>query len=369
MKIGLITPIKGENLGIGMSKYANVICEGLGKKQVRCISFSDKKLNGKIPKLLNGFFPLKAIKEFIKSIQEKVNVYHFICPELMYKPFGIFQFFVIKYLLRKKIILTAHDLMTLEESEGSNKTNWLIKPIILRLIQKSDIIIANSSQTREETIKSLKIDPKKIIVVDLGIQKKYQPLKKNSKRKIGYFSAFDVVKDPLYAVKCFAKLDKKFPKKFSFEMWGSGMETKKCEELAKKEKIKNIRFRGYLPEDKVVETYNSFDVYLMTSKYEGFGLNIGEAIACGIPTIVRENARITPELKKLCVIGKDEEDIANKIAKLSEDKKYRKEIIEKGLKEIKKFTWEKNFKGHFDVYRSLNEKVLQKNKTQNEKKF
>jgi glycosyltransferase involved in cell wall biosynthesis len=356
MKIALITPIKGDGLGIGMSRYANVICNGLEKEkeEIICVSFGKNKISGKFNKIINGFFPLETIKTFIKAISNKTEIYHFICPELMYKPFAIFQLFVVKKILRKKIVLSLHDLMTLEESEGKSKMNKVVHFFIQKLISYSDKIIANSEQTKEEAIKNLGVPEEKIVAIDLGLDKKFKPLpKKKLKNVVGYFGAFDVVKDPLYAVKCFAVLDKKYPGKFNFELWGKGQELEKCQSLAKKEKIQNISFKGFVPEEKIVETYNSFDVFLFTSKYEGFGLNLGEAIACGVPTIIRDEARITPELKKLCVVGENEKDIAEKIYKLHKDKKYRKQIVEKGLKEIKEFTWEKNFKGHLDVYRSL----------------
>ena len=46
-----------------------------------------------------------------------------------------------------------------------------------------------------------------------------------------------------------------------------------------------IKYLGFLPEEKIVETYNSFDVYLSTSIMEGFGLPIMQAKACKVPVL------------------------------------------------------------------------------------
>lgn len=46
-----------------------------------------------------------------------------------------------------------------------------------------------------------------------------------------------------------------------------------------------MKYLGFLPEEKIVETYSSFDVYLSTSTVEGFGLPIMQAKACKVPVL------------------------------------------------------------------------------------
>ena len=370
MKVALITPIVGKEIEVGMSRYTNVLINGLEKENERVISipFSEDKMEGRMKRLTQKLFPIKALKQFVKAAKNETDIYHFICPELMYSPLAVLQMFIIKKLLRKKIVLSLHDLMTLEESEGQRGMNKLVHFFIKKLISYSDKIIVNSQQTAKEGLEILKIPKEKIKTVPLGIQKRFSPQKEfhNLKFVVGYYGPFDKVEDPIYAINCFNVLNKDHPNKFEMQLWGQGYELDNCIKTIKKFGLSNVTINGFEASDPQlkkydsseiflfpVETYNSFDVFLFTSKYEGFGLNLGEAIACGVPTIIREEARITPELRKLCVVGKDERDIAKKIYKLSTNKKYKKQVVEKGLKEIKEFTWEKNFKGHLDVYRSL----------------
>jgi glycosyltransferase involved in cell wall biosynthesis len=57
-----------------------------------------------------------------------------------------------------------------------------------------------------------------------------------------------------------------------------------------------IKYLGFLPEEKIVETYNSFDVYLSTSTVEGFGLPIIQAKACKVPVLCYDGE--IPEIVK-----------------------------------------------------------------------
>jgi glycosyltransferase involved in cell wall biosynthesis len=356
MKVALITTIHGNNLGVGISRYTDVLFQGLKKenKDSVCISFASERPKTKIQKIRDKYFNLEVLKDFYKAIKNKIEIYHFICPELMYYPEAVAIMFFIKKILGKKIVLTIHDLMTLEESEGHKLANRIINPLILKLIEYSDILIANSEQTKKEFINKLKISSDKIITTDLGVETKFKvlPRKNNKDFVVGYFGAFDKIKDPAYAVRCFSLLEKE-NKDYKMEMWGSGAEMEDCLKIIKENNLKNVKINGFAHENKIVETYNSFDVLLFPSKYEGFGFNILEAVSCGVPVIIRKDSRITPELKELCVIAKDEREVADKIVKLKNDKKYKENIIKHGLKKAKLFSWDKNLKQTIKIYKNL----------------
>jgi len=370
MKVALITPIMNKESKIGMSRYSWVLYEGFRKNnlEVSVVKFSDDKIYEKLKKFVNKIFPFWALKDFLLAIFRKTEIYHFICPELMYYPLAIFQMYLIKKILRKKIVLTMHDMMTLEGSEGKSFSTIIANFFIKELINYSDKIVANSIQTKKEIDAKIGLNKKKVEVVELGVEKEYIPQKEfeNENFVVGYYGAFDEVEDPQYSLRCFNFLENKEKEKFSMQMVGGGKELQNCVNLAKELKIKNLTINGFSVEDESlleydssslflfpVETYNSFDILLFTSKYEGFGLNILEAMACGVPVVIRDDARITPELKKLCVVGKNEEDIANKIYEVASDKEFRDKIIKKGLNAAKNFTWDKNVEKTIKIYRKL----------------
>lgn len=92
--------------------------------------------------------------------------------------------------------------------------------------------------------------------------------------------------------------------------------------------------------------YKNALCFVLPSLYEGFGLPVLEAMENGCP-VVTSNVSSLPEAAgdaALYVNPQDPDDIAQKIMLIINDNKLRKELIEKGYKQIKKFSWEKTAK-------------------------
>src|SRR6185437_7244145 len=91
--------------------------------------------------------------------------------------------------------------------------------------------------------------------------------------------------------------------------------------------------------------------YVLPSLYEGFGLPVLEAMQRDCP-VITSNVSSLPEAggdAALYIDPEDADDIAAKITKLIDDKKLREELIEKGRKQVKKFSWEKTAKETLDI--------------------
>lgn len=65
---------------------------------------------------------------------------------------------------------------------------------------------------------------------------------------------------------------------------------------------KRVRFLGFIPDDRLVEFYNSLDIFLFPTEREGYGLPIVEAMACKKPVVVLEDAIIPEEIKSRCIV-------------------------------------------------------------------
>jgi glycosyltransferase involved in cell wall biosynthesis len=118
---------------------------------------------------------------------------------------------------------------------------------------------------------------------------------------------------------------------------------------------------GFLPKKDLVAVYNLAAVYCQPSFYEGFGLPVLEAMACGTP-VVAANVSSLPEVCGNAAVMVDPEKvdkIAEGIKKATDDKMLRKRLIKRGLIQAKKFSWEKTAKETIKVYQKVYE---QKNK-------
>lgn len=108
----------------------------------------------------------------------------------------------------------------------------------------------------------------------------------------------------------------------------------------------DVVFTGFVP-DKVLPTlYSAASVFIYPSLYEGFGLPILEAMACGTP-VVASNITSMPEVvgdAGLMFDPYDVEEICKKIYRILSNEDRRNELVMKGKQRARKFSWEKTAK-------------------------
>lgn len=120
-----------------------------------------------------------------------------------------------------------------------------------------------------------------------------------------------------------------------------------------------ITYLGQPGIDTLNQIYSAADVLLAPSIYEGFGLTVLEAMACGTP-VVTANTTALPEVAgdaALMVDPLDSEAIAQGVQRLWNDLDLRETLVERGLDRIKIFTWEKTAEKIADAYQDVLKKV------------
>lgn len=130
----------------------------------------------------------------------------------------------------------------------------------------------------------------------------------------------------------------------------------KLENLACSLKIGNrVVWLGYVPDDLLPNLYSEAMAFIFPSLYEGFGLPIIEAMACGCPTLSSNHCSL-PE------IGGDAahffspteiSEIAESIRKVCEDSEFRHTLGKRGPDHAKKFNWDSSFKSHMDLFETI----------------
>ena len=101
---------------------------------------------------------------------------------------------------------------------------------------------------------------------------------------------------------------------------------------------------GYVPEQDLPMFYNAADVFVFPSLYEGFGLPVLEAMACGAPVVALNSSSI-PEVIGDAGILIDPVDVDNALVRVLEDllndPSRRQVLRERGLERAKQFSWQK----------------------------
>lgn len=147
-------------------------------------------------------------------------------------------------------------------------------------------------------------------------------------RKIGSVSRLSEQKDIPTMIRTFRKVKVEIPEAI-LEIVGAGPLESKLRSLAEEENLETeIKFLGRT--DQVIEFIEGLDVFLLTSKYEGFGLVLLEAMDAGVPIVASENSAIPEVLGSdfpgLCQTG-NIEDFAEKVLQL-QIPDYRSRVLE-----------------------------------------
>jgi len=272
-----------------------------------------------------------------------------------------------------KTVITVHDL----GSEYLPKMHQVKQRLYLSFMQKVQLkratkIIAVSKATKEDLVKKIGINPKKIEVIYEGFNKDlFKPVKKE-KNYFLFVGTIQPRKNLERIITAFAKLihlggvsldfarDKQAHLRgagdLQFVIAGQkGWMSDEIYGLPKKLGIENrVKFLGYVPDEKLPELYSGAIALVFPSLFEGFGLPILEAQACGCP-VITSNVSSMPEVAGLGAILVDPYDIDDIVngMKRVQGTGYRVQLIKTGFENTKRFSWEKCAKETLEVLEQI----------------
>ncbi len=113
-----------------------------------------------------------------------------------------------------------------------------------------------------------------------------------------------------------------------------------------------VHFLYQVPNEDLVFLYNEASLFVFPSLYEGFGLPVLEAMACGTP-VVAANTSSIPEVAgdaALLVEARDAKGIAGAMERVLSDERLASGMVQKGLKRNSMFSWEKCARETIMVY-------------------
>lgn len=249
-------------------------------------------------------------------------------------------------------VITVHDLNPIRYSprwfDVSEQIQWRVTPPALK---RADAIIAISEFTEHEIRELTTIDPSAIEVVPQGVDHNlYQPIDQDKARdSLGLNTSTKYV----LVVSSNAKHKRMDLAKDIFSKLREKDSNIKLLKAGYGDTLNGpgVQSVGWLPEEKMPLLYNAADVYLHTSEYEGFGLPILEAMACGVPVIANKQASI-PEIATdeslVDMTNFDPATIADIVqSRLDLDQDYA------ALARSKHFSWERTAQETLEVYRKV----------------
>ena len=362
MKIG----IDGVPLTIpfpcGTKNYAQGLISALAKidKKNEYLIFASQKVS--IPKQKNfrfvqipSFIPILKRQIFLPFFakKESLDIFHYL------EPFGSVIF------KHPKIVTTIHD-------NNLNYTYpWVSKFLLKRLyceftkgavINNSAALLVDSRTIQKEVkeyLKNREIYPM-VYAALLGYNHHFRVIKKYKNRKSKFFLGmgdFAPRKNLVSVLKGYKLLPEEIKYSHKLKIISSTKESAlRFRSLAEKYAISNnIDFLENVTQERLIKLYNEASCFLYPSLYEGFGIPILEAFACGCPVITSNYGAMkeTAGDAALLVDPKDPKKIMSSMKRITESNKLRNKLIVRGIKRVKEFSWKKTAGETLKAYEKL----------------
>lgn len=284
----------------------------------------------------------------------------------------MFLYHNLPLLWSKSSVLTIHDLINLLNPEYHSLFRRKAYKILLKCAVKwADRIITDSEYTKQDVIKHLNADEKKIKVIYLASDERFHPIfnrhvVKNTKRQYGIQGNYILTVGKFYTHKNIPHLIKAFKGLVSKghtehklllvgeKYWGPAnlhIQTM----IAELKLEEHVILPGHIDDEDMPAIYNGADLFVLPSLYEGFGLPLLEAMSCGIP-LIASNVTSLPEIvgdAGILVNPYNIEELTQSMEVLLTDQSLRNSLITKGLERAKTFSWEKCARETLDVYNEL----------------
>ena len=235
-------------------------------------------------------------------------------------------------------VITLHDAIPLVRPELSNPGfTKLFQEEALEAAERADAIVCPSEHAKKDIVTSLKVAPKKVHVITETPAPHFRVLERTGEPKhLLVVGSLEPRKNPLVVLNALAKLLPERRPKVVFVGPKSGIDI--LWEAQVRGLEENVSWAGTVPDEELVRLYNDAIALVFPSLYEGFGLPVVEAFACGTP-VIASNAASIPEVAGDAAILFDPKD-ADALARAMEalDEARRAELTKLGFKRLEQFT-------------------------------
>lgn len=309
---------------------------------------------------LDPFFSI-----FWKRILKKLK------PDILHLPF-VFDVYHLSIPINIKTVITIYDVIPLifpkEYFQNKKAEDWYRKRF--EEVKKASKIITISNSSKKDIVKMLNIDPEKVKVIYGAVDDGFKRIEGGEVLKT--LQKYGITKPYILTVSTHS-FHKNTPRIFvAFKEYINSQkngnlnlvvvcklipqEEKDWREQIKKLGIENkVTLTNFVSQGDLPAIYSGSEAFIFPSLYEGLGLPVLEAMACGTP-VITSGVSSLPEAggeSAFYVNPQSAEDIKKALVKVLGDRKLRSEMIKKGFAQVKKFSWARAAGETLKVYQDL----------------
>jgi glycosyltransferase involved in cell wall biosynthesis len=232
-------------------------------------------------------------------------------------------------------VLTVQDLSW--ERDPSVFGVWdrvTFKIFVRRAVRKARRVLAISERTKRDLIELYGTPQDKVVVTPLAPDPAFRPAGEHDSFLL-FVSSIEPRKQPLAAIDAANAVGRKLV------VVGPA----KDEELAAELVRRGADVRGYVPKEELVSLYQRAACLVFPSRYEGFGLPVVEAMACGTPVVAAPEPAMQEVAGDAAIFT---DDLAEGVRRALVD---RDQLSAAGIARAKSFSWHETARITADVYR------------------
>jgi glycosyltransferase involved in cell wall biosynthesis len=296
----------------------------------------------------------------VGALWERIEVFH-----------GLDQSGIPLFFKAGKYVVTIHDVIPLILPWAFPARHRLVLATALaRIRRQAEMVIVPSTAAADDVVQFLRVERERIRVIPMGCEPRFQPAEDPARaaklrrryqlpeRYILFVGTLEPRKNIHTLLRAFAQLIAEMPQDgpmlviaggngWGGEDYGSTVDALKLH--------RHVRFAGFVEDDHLPDLYRGALLFVYPSLYEGFGLPVLEAMACGTPVITSDRTSL-PEVAggaALVVDPTRPEALAAAMASLLNDSGLRQVLRTKGLARAQAFTWDAVARQTIAVYRAV----------------
>jgi len=272
-------------------------------------------------------------------------------------------------------VLTVHDLSFVHQPEAFvPQLRRYLERAVPGSVHRADVVLADSAHTRADLIALFGIPQDKVEVITPGVDSRFcarstpavalggnRPRTETIGQRHGVGDSPYVLsvgtlqprKNYLRLIQAFARMRQ--AKSSDVQLLIAGGRGWLFEDvIAEADKHDSVRLLGFVADEELPALYRDATLFAFPSLYEGFGLPVLEAMACGTP-VVCSNRSSLPEVAGDAALLVDPEDVVELSAAMDrvlEDPELRATMIDRGLAQATRFTWKRSARQLLDVITS-----------------
>ena len=267
-------------------------------------------------------------------------------------------------------VVTIHDLAFRTHPECAVPTLvTYLNNVVPRAVRSAHHIIAVSQRTADDLVEQLGVPREKISVIYLGVDPSVRRVEDPARlaeieARFGLRHPFALAVSTIEPRKNYERLIAAFalahqhpdgPRQLVIAGRKGWLYEGVFDAVARLGLGESVRFLDYVADADLPALYTAADVLAMPSLYEGFGIPVVEAFACGTPVVCSTGGSL-PEIAgdaALLVAPDDTRGLANALVGLVSDQGVRMALRERGFARLRLFDWDSAARAHMQVYHQV----------------